>query len=47
VIVGTRRSAQVQIGNAVPPLLAEHVARAIRGRLAARQLTLRPMAAAA
>lgn len=31
-IVGTRRSAQVQIGNAVPPLLAERLA----GSLAAR-----------
>jgi DNA (cytosine-5)-methyltransferase 1 len=28
-IVGTRRSAQVQIGNAVPPLLAERVASAL------------------
>lgn len=29
VVVGSRRSAQVQIGNAVPPLLAEQVARAL------------------
>jgi DNA (cytosine-5)-methyltransferase 1 len=30
-LVGTRRSAQVQIGNAVPPMLAEQVARALAG----------------
>jgi DNA (cytosine-5)-methyltransferase 1 len=29
-IAGSRRSAQVQVGNAVPPLLAEQVARALR-----------------
>jgi DNA (cytosine-5)-methyltransferase 1 len=29
-IVGSRRSAQMQIGNAVPPLLAEQVASALR-----------------
>jgi len=29
-IVGSRRSAQMQVGNAVPPLLAEQVARALR-----------------
>lgn len=29
-IVGTRRSAQMQIGNAVPPLLAEQIAVALR-----------------
>ncbi|MGI8495961.1 MAG: DNA cytosine methyltransferase [Gemmatimonadaceae bacterium] len=29
-IVGSRRSAQRQIGNAVPPLLAEQIARALR-----------------
>ena len=29
-IVGSRRSAQMQIGNAVPPLLAEQIARAFR-----------------
>ncbi len=29
VIVGSRRSAQVQLGNAVPPLLGEHVARVL------------------
>ena len=28
-IVGSRRSGQIQIGNAVPPLLAERVARAL------------------
>jgi site-specific DNA-cytosine methylase len=28
--VGSRRSAQVQVGNAVPPLLAEKVTRALR-----------------
>lgn len=30
-LAGTRRSAQVQIGNAVPPMLAEQVARALAG----------------
>lgn len=30
-IVGSRRSAQVQVGNAVPPLLAEAVARSVAG----------------
>jgi DNA (cytosine-5)-methyltransferase 1 len=29
-IFGSRRSAQVQIGNAVPPMLAEHVASSLR-----------------
>jgi DNA (cytosine-5)-methyltransferase 1 len=29
-IVGSRRSAQVQVGNAVPPVLAEQVARSLR-----------------
>jgi DNA (cytosine-5)-methyltransferase 1 len=29
-ISGTRRSAQIQVGNAVPPLLAEQVARTLR-----------------
>jgi DNA (cytosine-5)-methyltransferase 1 len=43
VIIGTRRSAQVQIGNAVPPLLAELVARALRDGTSAGQLTLRPV----
>ncbi len=33
-IVGTRRSAQVQVGNAVPPHLAEQVARAAREAMA-------------
>jgi DNA (cytosine-5)-methyltransferase 1 len=47
VIVGTRRSAQVQIGNAVPPLLAEHVARALRRGPSSMQLRLGPMAEAA
>lgn len=29
-VVGSRRSAQVQLGNAVPPLLAERIAKALR-----------------
>lgn len=42
VIVGSRRSVQVQVGNAVPPLLAEQIARALReGRVpSAAQLRL-------
>ena len=40
VIVGSRRSAQVQIGNAVPPLLAEQVARALRRGPVSEQLRL-------
>ena len=32
-IVGTRRSAQMQIGNAVPPLLAEQIAFALRATI--------------
>jgi DNA (cytosine-5)-methyltransferase 1 len=32
-LVGTRKQMQVQVGNSVPPLLAEQVARAIRDQL--------------
>jgi DNA (cytosine-5)-methyltransferase 1 len=32
-IVGKRGSAQAQLGNAVPPLLAEHVAKAVAASL--------------
>lgn len=43
VIVGSRRSAQVQLGNAVPPLLGAHVARALLAgpRVEGEQLELR------
>jgi DNA (cytosine-5)-methyltransferase 1 len=44
-VVGSRRSAQVQIGNAVPPQLAEQVSRALAataGRSARSRRTRRP-----
>jgi DNA (cytosine-5)-methyltransferase 1 len=31
IIIGSRRSAQVQVGNAVPPLFAEAIARSVAG----------------
>lgn len=43
-ILGSRRAAQVQVGNAVPPLLGEYVARALladESSSAGRQLRLR------
>jgi DNA (cytosine-5)-methyltransferase 1 len=39
-LVGNRRSIQLQVGNAVPPLLAETVARAIRDQIADRPTAL-------
>jgi DNA (cytosine-5)-methyltransferase 1 len=43
-IVGSRRSAQVQIGNAVPPLLAEQIAGALSGAIPAAQEHVRAAA---
>jgi DNA (cytosine-5)-methyltransferase 1 len=40
VFVGSRRSAQVQVGNAVPPLLGQKVAGALRAGPDAEQLDL-------
>ena len=37
-IVGSRRSAQIQIGNAVPPQLAEVVTRALREAMEGRRV---------
>lgn len=48
VVIGSRRDQQLQLGNAVPPLLGEEVSRTIRGELERLQVvTTRTSAAAA